>query len=51
MKETTKEIGKQLLEILKLIVFIPAGFLVRTIVKFFFASFSEDIKINVWFKG
>ena len=34
MKETTKEIGKQLLEILRLIVFIPAGFLAGTIVKF-----------------
>ena len=34
MKEKTKEIGKQLLEILRLIVFIPAGFLAGTIVKF-----------------
>ena len=34
MKETAKEIGKQLLEILRLIVFIPAGFLAGTIVKF-----------------
>ena len=34
MKETTKEIGKQLLEILRLIVFIPTGFLAGTIVKF-----------------
>ena len=34
MKETTKEISKQLLEILRLIVFIPAGFLAGTIVKF-----------------
>ena len=34
MKETTKKIGKQLLEILRLIVFIPAGFLAGTIVKF-----------------
>tara|TARA_B100000482_G_scaffold163127_1_gene126288 strand:- start:52 stop:501 length:450 start_codon:yes stop_codon:yes gene_type:complete len=34
LKETTKEIGKQLLEILRLIVFIPAGFLAGTIVKF-----------------
>ena len=34
MKETRKEIGKQLLEILRLIVFIPAGFLAGTIVKF-----------------
>ena len=34
LKETIKEIGKQLLEILRLIVFIPAGFLAGTIVKF-----------------
>ena len=34
MKETTKEIGKQLLEILRLIVFIPVGCLAGTIVKF-----------------
>ena len=34
MKETAREIGKQLLEILKLIFFIPAGFLAGTIVKF-----------------
>ena len=34
MKETTREIGKQLLEILKLILFIPTGFLAGTIVKF-----------------
>jgi hypothetical protein len=34
LKETTKEIGKQLLEILRLIVFIPTGFLAGTIVKF-----------------
>ena len=34
MKEITKEIGKQLLGILRLIVFIPAGFLAGTIVKF-----------------
>ena len=34
MKETTKKIGKQILEILRLIVFIPAGFLAGTIVKF-----------------
>lgn len=34
MKETAREIGKQLLEILKLILFIPTGFLAATIVKF-----------------
>ena len=34
MKETAREIGKQLLEILKLILFIPTGFLAGTIVKF-----------------
>ena len=34
MKETAKEIGKQLLEILRLILFIPTGFLAGTIVKF-----------------
>ena len=34
MKETAKEFGKQLLEILRLILFIPTGFLAGTIVKF-----------------
>tara|TARA_B100000401_G_C52691047_1_gene664494 strand:- start:417 stop:935 length:519 start_codon:yes stop_codon:yes gene_type:complete len=34
LKEITKEIGKQLLEILRLIFFIPSGFLAATIVKF-----------------
>ena len=34
MKETVREIGKQLLEILRLILFIPTGFLAGTIIKF-----------------
>ena len=34
MKETTKEIGRQLLEILRLILFIPTGFLAGTFIKF-----------------
>ncbi len=34
MKETAKEIGKQLLEILRLILFIPTGFLAGTLIKF-----------------
>ena len=34
LKETTREIGKQLLEILRLIVFIPAGFLAGSIISF-----------------
>ena len=34
MKETAREIGKQLLEILRLILFIPTGFLAGTIIKF-----------------
>ena len=34
MKETAKEVGKKLLEIVRLIFFIPAGFLAGTIVKF-----------------
>ena len=34
MNETAKVIGKQLIEIVRLIVFIPAGFLAGTIVKF-----------------
>ena len=34
MKETAKEVGKQLLEILRLILFIPTGFLAGTIIKF-----------------
>ena len=34
MKETATEIGKQLLEILRLILFIPTAFLAGTIVKF-----------------
>ena len=34
MKETAREIGKQLLEILKLILFIPTGFLAGTLIKF-----------------
>ena len=34
MKETAKEFGKQLLEILRLILFIPTAFLAGTIVKF-----------------
>tara|TARA_B100000989_G_C19426734_1_gene421126 strand:+ start:283 stop:774 length:492 start_codon:yes stop_codon:yes gene_type:complete len=34
LKETTKEVGKQLLEIFRLIVFIPAGFLAGTIISF-----------------
>jgi len=34
LKETTKEIGKQLLEILRLILFIPTGFLAGTFIKF-----------------
>ena len=54
MKETTKEIGKQLLEILRLIVFIPAGFLAGTIVKFplfFLARIQESmfgLKMDSW---
>ena len=34
MKETAKEFGKQLLEILRLILFIPTGFLAGTLIKF-----------------
>ena len=34
MKETAKGIGKQLLEILRLILFIPTGFLAGTFIKF-----------------
>ena len=34
MKETAKEVGKKLLEIVRFIFFIPAGFLAGTIVKF-----------------
>ena len=34
MKDTAKEVGKKLLEIVRLIFFIPAGFLAGTIVKF-----------------
>ena len=34
MKETAKEVGKKLLEIVRLIFFIPAGFFAGTIVKF-----------------
>ncbi len=34
MKETPREIERQLLEILRLILFIPTGFLAGTIVKF-----------------
>ena len=34
MKETAKEVGKQLLEILRLILFIPTGFLAGTLIKF-----------------
>ena len=34
MKETAKEVGKKLLEIVSLIFFIPAGFLAGTILKF-----------------
>ena len=34
MKETAKEVGKKLLEIVRLIFFIPAGFLAGTLVKF-----------------
>tara|TARA_B100001057_G_scaffold490168_1_gene577873 strand:- start:568 stop:1020 length:453 start_codon:yes stop_codon:yes gene_type:complete len=34
LKETAKEVGKQLLEIFRLIVFIPAGFLAGTIISF-----------------
>ena len=34
MKETAKEVGKKLLEIVRFIFFIPAGFLAGTLVKF-----------------
>ena len=34
LKETTKEVGKRLLEIIRLIVFIPAGFLAGSIISF-----------------
>ena len=54
MKETVKEIGKQLLGVLRLIVFIPAGFLAATIVKFpllFLARIQESmfgLKMDSW---
>ena len=54
MKETAKEIGKQLLEILRLILFIPTGFLAATIVKFpllFLARIQESmfgLKMDSW---
>ena len=54
MKETTKEIGRKLLEIIKFIVFIPAGFLAGTIVKlplFFLARIQESmfgLKMDSW---
>ena len=54
MKETAKGIGKQLLEILRLILFIPTGFLVATIVKFpllFLARIEESmfgLKMDSW---
>ena len=54
MKETYKQIRNQLLEILRLIVFIPAGFLAGTIVKFplfFLARIQESmfgLKMDSW---
>ena len=54
MKETAKEVGKKLLEIVRFIFFIPAGFLAGTIVKFpllLLARIQESmfgLKIDSW---
>ena len=54
LKETAKSIGNQLLEIFRFIVFIPAGFLAGTIIKFplfFVAKIQESmfgLKMDSW---
>ena len=54
LKETAREIRRQLLEILRLILFIPTGFLVATIVKFplfFLARIQESmfgLRMDSW---